>query len=110
MMESSSTVSRSPTWISSGGKPLRLACSREPIVQCRWETMLRRKAVVDGEHAAAARARDLRIQVPVRGDRTDAKAAAMEIENGLVLRRVRRRYPFAIDAAAGDGLACHGCG
>ncbi len=46
--------------------------------------MFRGKAVVDGEHAAAAGKCDLRDQVAVRFHRADAKAAAVEIQNGLI--------------------------
>ena len=53
---------------------------------------------------------DLRDQVAVRGHRADAKAAAVEIQNGLILRRIGRRYPFAIDATGGDAFAGNGCG
>src|SRR5258708_27585335 len=41
----------------------------------------------------------------MRRHRADAKTAAMEIENGLVLRRMSGRDPFAIDATGGNTLA-----
>ena len=86
------------------------AIGRERIVQRSRKTMFRREAIVDGEHAAAAGECDLRNQVAVRGHRADAKAAAMEIENGLILGRIGRRYPFAVDATGGDAFAGNGCG
>ena len=86
------------------------AIGRERIVQRGRKAMFRRKAIVDREHAAAAGECDLRNQVAVRGHRADAKAAAMEIENGLVVRRIGRRYPFAVDATGGDAFVRDGCG
>ena len=60
----------------------------ERILQRRRETMLRRQAIVDGEHAKAACIGDPRDQVAMRGDRAETKAAAVEIEDRLVGRRI----------------------
>ena len=86
------------------------AIGRDGIIQRGRKAMFRCEAVVDGEHAAAAGKCDLRNQVAVRGHRADTKAAAMEIKNGLILRRIGWRYPFAIDATGRDAFARHRCG
>jgi hypothetical protein len=52
---------------------------------------------------------DLRDQFAVRRYRPDTESAAVEIENDLILWRIGRRYPFAIDATGGDAFARHGC-
>src|SRR5207302_9558828 len=81
------------------------AVGRKPIVQRGRKAMFRRKTIIDCEHAAAADERDLRNQVAMRGHRADTKAAAMEIENGLILWRIGGRYPLALDATGGDAFA-----
>ncbi len=80
------------------------AIGRQGILKRRRKAIFRRQPVVDREHPATAGFGNSRDQFAMRRHRAEPEAAAVKIENGLVVRRAAACDPFAIHSADGDTL------